>query len=360
MHCNVIVIIIFIIITASVEHVTIPILTTTFPSMYFIVTTSTIQGCINFGLINLYLNDWKIKKPKKEHIITIIKAGSFDALMSLSFIYSANPSRTPIIFQSILLGLTIIPSVLMTRYILKKQVEYKKKFIIPSILCLIISIIIAIVPMISASQLSSRSYWIIGYIVAVFFLAISNIMQEKYAIDTNDSSLKNRMCLAFYTSLTQLIILICLCWIDQFLGYNTNSFAMYAESFFMFFSTFANWFTLELLIFDCLLLYFLTIWLNSMSTNYNMILTNLTNQSVAIFFSVFSSLNTGYKHPPYITIVCLLLNCLSVCLWVKGENNINDTYIDINTDIDDINTAIDVDILSTEKRETIEARMISQ
>jgi hypothetical protein len=153
--------------------------------------------------------------------------------------------------------------------------------------------------------------------VAVFFLAISNIMQEKYVPDTNDSSLKNRICLAFYTSVTQLIVLICLCWGDQFLGYNTNSFVIYTNSFFMFFATFTNWFTLELFIFDCLLLYFLTIWLNSMSPNYNMILTNLTNQSVAIFFSVFSSLNTGYKHPLYITIICLLLNCLSVCLWIK-------------------------------------------
>jgi len=52
-----------------------------------------------------------------------------------------------------------------------------------------------------------------------------------------------------------------------------------------------------------------------------MILTNITNQSVAIFFSVFPNLNNGLKHPIYFTIPSLLFNIISVALWVCGEKN---------------------------------------
>lgn len=77
--------------------------------------------------------------------------------------------------------------------------------------------------------------------------------------------------------------------------------------------------------YDCLLLYFLSILLNSISTNYNLILTNITNQSVALFFIIFPYLNKGIKSNIYVTLVTLFLNIVSVILWIKGETNVAKT-----------------------------------
>jgi hypothetical protein len=76
---------------------------------------------------------------------------------------------------------------------------------------------------------------------------------------------------------------------------------------------------LQLFIYDCLALYLFSIYLNSISTNYNMILTNLTNQSVAIFFAIFPHLNAGIHASIPITILSLAFNILSVVLWINAE-----------------------------------------
>src|SRR4029078_7535187 len=76
----------------------------------------------------------------------------------------------------------------------------------------------------------------------------------------------------------------------------------------------------QLFIFDCLFLFIISVYLNEISTNYNMILTNLTNQSVALFFTIFSNLNHGVHYPLSITILSMLCNIISVILWVKGES----------------------------------------
>ena len=64
-----------------------------------------------------------------------------------------------------------------------------------------------------------------------------------------------------------------------------------------------------------------------------MILTNITNQSVAIFFTIFPELNHGIQYPLAVTISSLVLNVLSVVLWIKGEKNYTDDSYD---ELDDI------------------------
>lgn len=66
-------------------------------------------------------------------------------------------------------------------------------------------------------------------------------------------------------------------------------------------------------------------------------LTNLTNQSVALFFSIFPYLNNGIKAPLYILMPSLALNIISVTLWIYGEDT---NHSDNNLKINEINTIV--------------------
>src|SRR5579872_808420 len=182
--------IIAVIITSSTEHITIPIMVTYFSSLYFIIMMSSIHGCINFGLLMLIITKCRptksepsLIKPKKWHLIML--AGSLNAVMSICFIYTANPERTPVVLQSILLGLAVFPSVLWRKCILNKIIHYDKlKITIASVL-LIISVGVAIIPLTSHTYDLTKSYWIIGYVTAVILLSMDSTLQEKYIGETD-------------------------------------------------------------------------------------------------------------------------------------------------------------------------------
>jgi hypothetical protein len=290
-------------------------------------------------IINIYNKTIKniFRLPKK--IFLVILCGIFNALMSISFIYSANPERTPVIIQSIFLGLVIFPTVLFRKILLKKEIKYNIKFIIPSVILLIISVIIACIPLLSFIKNNNLKnfVWIIGYMLAIFLMSIDNTMQEKYIMESGDNTISNKIKLAFYTSLFQIITLVCFFWVEYLFGYTNNPIKSFKNSFISFFESFRKIIILQLFIWDCLLLYLFSILLNAYSTNYNMILTNLTNQSVAIFFSIFSNLNNGIKAPLYITIPSLVLNIISVILWVPGEKNREKNELSDNRELHNLN-----------------------
>ena len=323
MNIRLIVLILAIVITASIEHITIPIMVTYFESMYFILIVSSLHGCINFGTIILIKTRGSCVRPKKFGISVL--AGFFNALMSMCFVYAANPVRTPVVIQSIFLGFAIIPSVLFRKMILDKRVTYNPKYIVPSVLCLVISVCIAVTPLFITSDSDENgngvSLWIALYLCAVILLSLDNTLQEKYSIDTKDNSLLNRVSFAFYTSMCQFIALIPMFGVEYVFGYTDSPGTAFVRSAYMFVQNIGNFVLLELFILDCLALYLLSIYLNGISTNYNMILTNITNQSVAIFFTIFPSLNSGIRYPIYITLLSLVFNVTSVGLWIKGEHN---------------------------------------
>ena len=163
---------------------------------------------------------------------------------------------------------------------------YDKRYIIPSIILLIISIGISTIPLYSKWHLKD-AFWLFGYIGAVILLSLESVMQEKYITDTNDTSFQNKISLAFHMSLCQIVLLLCFCWVELVFGYSNDPLTAFVTSASLFISDIKLLFTLELYIYDCLVLYLLSIYLNSISTNYHMILTNVTNQSVAIFFSLY-------------------------------------------------------------------------
>jgi hypothetical protein len=321
-----------VVICGSIEHISIPIVVTKYESLYFILFASSFHGTINFGImlliISLCLNKFYVPK----NILIILMCSLVNCLMSICFIYSANPKRTPIIIQSIFLGLAIFPTVMFRKILLRKTVIYNLWFIIPATFLLIVSIFIAVIPLFFEWDTVNYN-WIIVYLCAIILLSLDNIMQEKYIIDTKDSSIQNKLTLAFYSSFFQVILLLLFFWVDYVFGYTNKPIISFVNSVRSIFKSFENFIILELFILDCLALYIFSIVLNSYSTNFNMILTNLTNQSVAIFFSIFPNFNNGLRAPIYITIPGLLFNIFSVILWIKGEKN-EDIYIEENIDYD--------------------------
>jgi len=322
--------IIGIIITGSTEHITIPLMSSFYESIYFILVISTLEGIFNYGLILIIINK---KIPPMKNKSTLVLAGLFSTLMSFFLIYSANPTRTPVLIQSIFLGLALIPSIILTKYVLKKLIYYNYKYTIPSLILLILSVIIATTPL--YHHLTDTTLWVIGYALGVFFLSLTNIYQEKYILDTQDHTFINKIGLAFYTSVFQFGFIILFCWVEILFGYNPNPIQSFINSGYTFATNWVHFILLQLFIFDCLGLYVLSIYLNAISTNYNMILTNLTNQSVAIFFEIFPSLNHGLKYSPYIVASSLILNIISVVLWIKGEVKVESIDSDDTDDIEE-------------------------
>jgi len=321
-----------VIVTASIEHITIPIFVTAYSSIYFILLMTTVQGtifyAIGFGILR-FIKDEQLPNVC-DNLGLIIMAGVTNALMSMFLAYSANPIRTPVVIQSIFLGLAIIPSIVFTKFILKKNVEYNKVYASLSISLLLLSVTIACIPIFLNNNNTFHVGWIVLYLFGVVFLSLANILQEKYIIMTNHSLL-NKFRFAAIVSFVQVVTIILCCWIDLFFGYYgtpAGAFNAFVNSIDVFFSDPYMTFLIELFVIDILALFIFSIYLNAISTNYNMILTNLTNQSVALFFLFFPELNHGLKYPLSVTMLSLTFNISSIILWVKGEKTIEEKSIE--------------------------------
>lgn len=184
--------------------------------------------------------------------------------------------------------------------------------------------------------------WIAMYVAGIILFSLYNILQEKYIIHTKDTSFENKIRFAFYSGLFQIIVIGCSFWIDILFGYSNGieGFAnSFIQSFFALFEHVTTMLLIQLFVFDCLALFVISIYLNEISTNYNMILTNLTNQSVALFFTIFPSFNTGIQYPIYVTALSMLCNILSVIFWIKCELNKSNDIDQSN----DINQSNDID-----------------
>ena len=319
--------IIGVIITGSIQHITIPLMAAKIPSLYFLVLLIATEGLILYITILLSFTIYyrsNVFIIENKPLFLTIGSGITSGLMSICLLYSANPERTPVVIQSIFLGTAIIPSIIFTKVILQKYVQYDLKYAILSLIFLLVSIGISIIPLFQTeNKFSPRNIgWIIMYSSGIVLYSLYNIIQEKYIIDTADTTFQKKIRFALYSGIFQVLTVICLFWIDLLLGYNNNLKEFgntFIQSFFELFDNFVTSLLIQLFIFDCLVLFIISIYLNEISTNYNMILTNLTNQSVALFFTIFPALNTGIKYPLSITMLSMLCNIISVMIWIKSE-----------------------------------------
>lgn len=306
-------------------------------STYFILLLNGVESFIMYFIFLLGIMCWKasfhVFKIKLQLLLLTAFSGIISGLIGVCFLYASNPTRTPIIMQSILLGVSILPNVIFTKFILQKQNQYNFKYIITSICFLLISIGFGIIPLLNIENKFDPKMigWIVMYLLGVILFSLYSILQEKFIIETNDN-FENKIKFAFYSGFFQLITIINLFWIDiLFDSGNINNFLTNFISGAKF--AFANNLSallLQLFIFDCVIFFIISIYLNEISSNYNMILSGLTNQSVILFFIIFPKLNTGIEYSIYISVFCIVCNISSVLCWLKGESTLRKKYTELN------------------------------
>lgn len=328
---------ILIVTLGSASHISLPLVVSEYPSIYFVLFLCSVESIIIYGSILIGIrfyhhinsglfeehDDWA---TFKQYWKIIIATGISNAVMSILMMYSANPVRTPVVIQSVFLGLAILSSIFFSKILLNKTVKYNWGFAITSILFLLGSVGIAIVPLTTGTKMEDLAImWSIMFMFGVFSFSLTNVLQEKFIRDTRDDSFDNKIYLAFYSSLFQFTTIILFSWLDLFIGYpidmnnSTSTFELFVDGF----TTMAdpiNLFLIQLFIVLWCLLFVLALFLNEISTNYTMILTNITNQSVALFFIIFPHLNHGIKYPLYITLCSLGASFISIILWVNAED----------------------------------------
>jgi drug/metabolite transporter (DMT)-like permease len=327
-----------VVVTGTIRAILGPIMTTIYPSLFFLVFLLIAESVVIFGIILLGIhlyNRRRIRLSIPPYPSILILLGLCCAVMVMCLLYATNPTRTPVFLQSILVGLVILPCVLFTWLILRKHVIYNLKFTLPSILLLLIALGISVIPLVGNAQFEPRhAIWIMVFLIGVIFLGLANVLVEKYMTMT-DTSFENNIRLAFYSNLVQFIGLICLSWLDIFMGYSftaSDAFYNFTESFELSFKAVPVLLLTQAYIFDGVVLMIFSTFLNSISTNYNMILINVTNQLASLFFVIFPGLNFGIKYPTYIVLPSLFCVIVSVILWIKGENK--QGYDDTGTDYD--------------------------
>lgn len=288
----------------------------TYPSLMVVVVISNIHLVLIFGALSIYLNNFDIPKPKYYHHIII--GGVSNAIMAVLFMFCSNTNRVSLVFQGILPNMSIFISVILSKLILKKRNTYILKYIIPSILFLIASISFSILP---KSNNSFSLSWILLYILAIIMMCVQNIYQEKYLIDTNDRSNANIVTLLFFIRLFQLICVTIFSWTDIFLN-NVNMLGSVK----IFFTEIKPFIALELFIFTTFSIFFLAAKLNSISSNYYMIINVLNSPSAYIFYMLVPILSTGTKIPKLNIICSFITAILSVIFWCLGEKKEN-TYL---------------------------------
>ncbi|MBA3751167.1 MAG: hypothetical protein H0X03_09825 [Nitrosopumilus sp.] len=230
------------------------------------------------------------------------------------------------------LGLAIISSIIFSKILLNKTIAYNWPYAIISMLCLMASVAIAIVPLITITNLNGSTIgWIFMFLFGVFAYSLTNVLQEKFIRESQGQLFVNKIYLAFTSSICQFITIIVFSWLDLFIGYSTDGFTTF-DLFKNSFNTMVTdlWALLVLQIFIVLwfCLFILALFLNEISTNYTMILTNITNQSVALFFIIFPGLNHGLKYPLFITLSSLATSFISVLFWVNAEKVIDENTSD--------------------------------
>lgn len=265
---------------------------------------------------------WRVAATIPKNWKYIVYAGTFGALSSLMLVYTSNPKRTPVIFQTIIPGLAIIPSAILTKIFLKKNVQYVKKYIIPSFLLQIISIVLSMIP----AQSEWHTIAIIStltYFIGTVLRCFQNICQEKYIICNMENTTRSKFEILFFGRLTQFVVTLLFSWVDYFVGYDDHIINNIGTSSIQYVTSYSHFLLFEGFIVGYVLLYVFSVYLNAISTNFNMITSTLTNPSVAIFFIIFPNLNNGISLPLYYSIPSILCSVLSVLLWIYGEHHLS-------------------------------------
>lgn len=303
------------IVSGSIFNILLPMITLYFQSCYFITVINSTQLLVLFLIALLISYRKNIMNIQSKRYIFL--SGLIMSISNICVIFSANPTRTPVILQSILLGLIVIPSAIFTKIFLKKKVHYNIKFIIPSIILLIAGILLPFIN--TAVEWGANNVaWIVLYTIGVVALSLTAVVNEKYYMTTN-KTINNVILLGTLSRLVQTLCLISFLWVEYILGYTNSPILSFKDSILTFVSDITSAMLFELLVISCFIYYLLTLKINATSSNIMLLLTTIINPIMAIFYTIFSKFNPGIHYPIYIIIISLLCNIIGVILWIKGE-----------------------------------------
>lgn len=348
------------VILGSFQAIIIPIIADVYTSPYFVLVVNGSEFCIFFMLLALVVCKGRIPFPHTEDLKSVISCGVYSAFMSIGLYYASSPERTPVVFQSILQSLVILPSFIFSKLLLNKPMLYIKKYITLSVILLFASVVITAIPL--TSKWSWMAFlWVMIFLVGKTCRGASNVYQEKYLREVRNelSPLQNKVLLGFWSRVIQLGVTGAMFWIEYVIGYSDHPWKDFSHSINMFLSAKTQFWFLQSFIFSFIILYGVSIYLNSISTNYNMITAVATNPATAIFFTVFPKFNTGIVIPIEYVIPGLVCSVLSVIFWILGERKIS--YVELFDDdrhssrlVDTPSGSINSSRASTVDRESLE------
>jgi len=211
--------------------------------------------------------------------------------------------------------------VIFTKYILKKNNTYNLPYTFCSIFMVLLSIVLSIIPLFKGDYRFNG--WIFMYLFGVILLSLTYIFQEKFIMKTN-KTFYNKLKILFFGEVIQLFIVLGFFWLEPILGYS-NSIEKSWEGFVSVLNNHANnpypIIYTQLFVFNYIIFSLSGIYLNQISTNYNTILSGLSNQSVAIFYMIFPHLNNGIVYPLVIALFSIGFNAMGILCWIKAETH---------------------------------------
>ena len=215
----------------------------------------------------------------------------------------------------------------MRKFLINKNTIYYPIYIILSLIFIASAIGLCLIPINFHQNIHSIG-WIIMAFIGIICQSGYNVMQERYIEKSNDHTILNKFLLMFWSKTIEIIFLILFCWLELLLGnsgHPINDFILSAK---FFISNVKHFFLLEGFILAYLISFTLAVYLNSISTNYNMITVIISNPLTMLFFYIFHQFNNGIKYPLWIILLSLTFGICSVIMWLKGEKS-ND-YTSIN------------------------------
>jgi hypothetical protein len=291
----------------------------------------------------MFMFVWLFKRTKivsfKKYIWNYLSQGFVNFTNGLFIVYTSDVTRTPPIVFLVLGNTGIIYGIFLTRFILKKKINYKNLSPIISLIFLGTSVIIMIIgEMIYDSNLEQFNYYMILFIclnlLGVFSASCYNVLQEKYLtisnvdLDTKEEKNVNLLITLFWTSLFQFIF-VALAWpvdIIPVFGYSTWStfWTNFYQSILCFFGQehcgcapglFGTAFVVGYVI-----TYLSTIVLNKESANFAIYASAINSPLTALIFII-----TGYgteATPLWAVIPSMILVVIGIIVWKRWENKI--------------------------------------
>ena len=293
-----------------------PLLVSIYPSEYFVILCTTIEFLIIFALFHFSCRKLYIEKHN-----LIIQVGIFNAFMAIAILYSSGPDKTAPVMQSALSSIAVIPTAIIRYFSFEKKPEYDYLYVSLSSISLLISIILSAIPMTNDND---RLGWSILFFSGICARCYYNVLQEKYISETetiemtNRQRLANKVSLAFYSRIVMLAIIIPIFAFEWTTKKGNEPLNDLYKSLNIAFTSYFEGFVLQGFVISYFCLFFLSMYLNAISTNYHMILMAIANPSVGLFYSI---VPLGFQqYPLWIIILSIFFATLATYFWTLADN----------------------------------------